>query len=84
LLPEGSEKRIRSVDIYHYSSVSGFSFFDESQKCIWKIGDTTASYLEVKKVIVASEEVIVGVSATLGHGMYSNRYANFQFKIAAR
>jgi hypothetical protein len=77
MLPEGAWNRIRSVDIHHYTSVSGFSFFDKDRKCIWKIGETTTPYLEVKKVDLGPGEVIVGVVASLGQGMLSNRYANF-------
>ena len=66
--------RIRSVSIHHNKYIRGFSFFDEVGTRIWKIGDTDWSELEVTTLVLAENEVIVGVVAKL---RYQSWYTDF-------
>ncbi len=66
MIPADANKRIRSVTIHHYDGyICGFQFFDKDGALLWKIGFTTESYLKKETVLVAENEVIVGVIAKL-------------------
>ncbi len=75
-------KVVRSVQIYYGEWIYAFRFFDKEELPIWKIGmiDSTNDWVET--VVLAENEVIVGVVATLYPG-YQSAYTNFQFQIAA-
>ncbi len=62
--------KIRSVTIYFYDGISRFSFFDKDGALLWEIGWT---HPELKKetVVLAENEVIVGVVAKLLPGCLS-------------
>ncbi len=83
MLPEGSHKMIRSVRIYYFNYIMGFRFFDKEGALILKIG-ITDSWLYKKKVLIAENEVIVGVVAKLHPLCIQFAYTDFQFQIAAR
>ena len=79
-MPEGASKKINSVDIYYYTTnqrIRGFEFFDKKQKLIMKIGSIAGSK---STVVLAENEVIIGVIAKLVPGNQS-LYSNFQFQI---
>ena len=82
MMPVGADRKIRSVDIYNYegSFITGFQFFDKDRKLIWQIGDI-ASHHVVKTVLIAENEVIVGVVAKLLIGSQS-MYTDWQFQVA--
>ncbi len=69
MMPEGFHNKIRSVRIYYYDRICGFSFFDKEGALLWKIGATTYALFEKKTVLIAENEVIIGVVAKLlpGH-----------------
>ncbi len=55
MMPEGSHKRIKSVEIYHGSDIIlGFVFFDKHQKLIFKIGEIR-SWDKVKTLVLADD-----------------------------
>ncbi len=79
-IPADAIKRTRSVTI-HYDPhlIAGFSFFDKDGALLWKIG---RAYREgVETVVLAENEVIVGVVAKL-HCDYQSMYTDLQFQIA--
>ncbi len=82
MLPEGSHKMIRSVRIHYTWCIYGFSFLDKEGALLWVIGNTH-SWFEVKTVLIADNEVIVGVVAKLT-SVYQSVYTHFQFQIASR
>ncbi len=56
---------IKSVDIYYPANfISGFAFFNKDKQVIFKIG-STGSWMKVATVVIADNEVIVGVAARL-------------------
>ena len=65
MMPKG--KRIKSVDFYNqYGYITGFQFYDEEGKFFWHIGKTCSwSNLEKSTIMLADNELIVGVSAKL-------------------
>ncbi len=76
MMPEASHKMIRSVYIhYHHNYITGFKFYDKDKKLILEIGDTWEG-LWVKKVLIAENEVIVGVVCKLYPGRQS-MYSDF-------
>ncbi len=83
-MPEGSHNRIRSVNIYHHNCdyIEGFSFFDKDRKLLCKIGGIEP-WMTVDTVLIAENEVIVGVVAKLYPG-YQDMYTDFQFQIGVR
>jgi hypothetical protein len=89
MMPEGSQDKIRSVTIHFYGNIYGFSFFDKDRKLLWKIGYTKSLYTvinsgdKVETVLIAENEVIVGVKARLFPGCQSV-YTDFQFQIGSR
>ncbi len=84
MMPEGSHKMIRSVNIHYGAAyITGFSFFDKEGALLYKIGYTTYSRLKVKIVLLAENEVIIGVVAKLW-GVKQSRYTDFQFQITTR
>ena len=82
MIPKDALKKIRSVGIHiHYHShIGGFSFFDKDGALLWKIGVTTDQYDKVETVLLAENEVIVGVVAKLYPG-YQSLYTDLQFQI---
>ncbi len=80
MLPEGSHKKIRSVNIYYGSFILGLEFFDQNKAKLCEIGYVDSND-SVKTVVVAENEVIVGVVAKLFSGTQSC-YTDFQFQIA--
>ncbi len=61
MMPEGA--KIRSVLIYYSTyHIFGFRFFDEKHSLLWQIGYIDQQ-LFIKAVILAKNEVIVGVVA---------------------
>ena len=77
IMPEGAHKRIKSVDIIYNNNrcIYGFQFFDKENKFIWQIGTTGSN---VETVVLADNEVIIGVVAKLFPGVKS-AYSDFQF-----
>ncbi len=78
LLPEGAA--VSSIDIYYYTTnprVRGFEFFDKKHTLIMKIGSIAGPK---QTVVLADNEVIIGVIAKLVSGNQS-LYSNFQFQI---
>ncbi len=75
-------KVIRSVQIYYGEWIYAFRFFDNEALPVWKIGMIDSTNDCVATVVLAENELIVGVIATLYPG-YQSAYANFQFQIAA-
>ncbi len=71
MMPARSHKKIRSVTIHSYVefNIIGLSFFDKEGALLWEIGNTTdPGFLGVKwdkTVLVAEDEVIVGVVARI-------------------
>jgi hypothetical protein len=63
MMPEGSHKKIRSVEIYHYTygNILGFMFYDKEGALLWRIGICGGTDINVKTVLVAENEVIIGV-----------------------
>jgi hypothetical protein len=57
---------IRSVRIYYDNySIDGFSFLDKEGALLWNIGWTTDPKLKTETVLIAENELIVGVVAKL-------------------
>ncbi len=83
MLPAGSHNEIRSVTIYFFKTIAGFKFYDKEGEHCWKIGVTTHPWLKTVTVLIADNEVIVGVVAKL-HAGYQSIYTDFQFQIASK
>ncbi len=64
MIPADAINRIRSVTIYYTHCIRSFFFFDKDGKKLYKIGDTCYDH-EKKTVVLAENEVIVGVVAKL-------------------
>ncbi len=74
MIPKGSHKKIRSVQIYNYDdAITGFSFFDKDKLPIWKIGSTAIARSTVE---IAVDEVIFGVACKL-YKDYQSRFSDF-------
>ena len=82
MIPTDALKKIRSVTIHYkkYDYIAGFSFFDKDWALLWKIGDTTSSWLRAEIVVLAEDEIIIGVVAKLIPYAQS-MYSDFQFQI---
>ncbi len=83
MIPDDALNKIRSATI-HYNPgtcIYGFSFFDKDGIKLWGIGLTNLSYLKMETVVLAKNEVIVGVVARLYSG-HQSMYTDFQFQIA--
>ena len=85
MIPAGALNRIRSANIHHYNHhIQGFSFFDKDGALLWEIGEIYSGWsTENETVLLAENEVIVGVAAKLCPG-YQSLYTDFQFHIASR
>ena len=69
MMPEGAQQIIRSVNIhYKHNLIRGFSFFDKDNGLIWKIGVTYSDYT-VTKIMIAENEIIIGVVAKFWSGL---------------
>ena len=65
MIPADALNKIRSVTIYYNTHhIMGFSFFDKDRKLLWETGDTYAGF-DKETVMLADNEVIVGVVAKL-------------------
>ncbi len=64
MLPADALNKIRSVTIYYWTCIHGFSFFDKDGALLWKIGYTDPEF-EGETVVLEENEVIVGVVAKL-------------------
>ncbi len=65
MIPKDALKRIRSVTIYHRDSfIEGFTFFDKDGALLWEIGWIDPDD-DMETVLLAENEVIVGVVAKL-------------------
>jgi hypothetical protein len=63
MLPEGADKKIRSVNVlYHINHIVGFQFFDKSKLIIKEFG--IPGY-PMRTVVLAENEVIIGVIVKL-------------------
>ncbi len=72
MIPDDALKKIRSVTIHYIPNdcIWGFSLFDKNDELLWKIG-LTHSTLSVETVLLAENELIVGVVAKLYPGLQS-------------
>ncbi len=70
MIPKDALNKIRSVTIHYNHFIHGYSFFDKDGALIYRIGDT--DYERKETVLLAENEVIVGVVAKLYHGRLSN------------
>jgi hypothetical protein len=68
---------IKSVDIYQATNdvIIGFKFFYKDHKLIFRIG-CTGSLMKFETVVLADNEVIIGVVAKLWGG-YQSSYSDF-------
>ncbi len=83
MIPADALNKIRSVKIYYGFGFScGFSFFDKDGAILWKIGYINSG-LKYVTVILAENEVIVGVLAKF-YPAQQSKYTDFQFQIASR
>ncbi len=65
MIPKKALKKIRSVRIYHgHDGIYGFIFFDKYGARLWRIGNIDPD-CEYETVVLAENEVIVGVLAKL-------------------
>ncbi len=64
MIPKDGLKKIRSVTIYYYAHIGGFSFFDKDGALLWKHGCTLSGF-DRETVVLEDNEVIVGVVAKL-------------------
>ena len=72
MIPADALNKIRRITIHYGNNyIAGFSFFDKDGALLWKIGATTDSGLEKETVVLAENEVIVGVVAKLEQGCQS-------------
>ncbi len=95
MIPADALNKISRVTIHYYTSeyICGFSFFDKDGALLYKIGKTWSD-LKKETVVLAENEVIVGVVAKLYQGDQSaytyciqgdqSAYTDFQFVIAER
>ena len=65
MIPADALNKIRSVNIHHdFNCIGSFHFFDKDGALLWKIG-YISSWLTIETVLLAENEVIVGVVAKL-------------------
>ncbi len=74
MIPNEALNKIRSVTIYYYNCIFGFSFFDKDGEELLKIGCTT--YGKKETVVLEENEVIVGVAAKL-YDDWLSEYTDF-------
>lgn len=65
MIPEGAKIKFIDVLFYPGDFVSAFKFFDVHGLLIWKIGHVDDSELEVQRVELEDDEVILGFVAKL-------------------
>ncbi len=76
MIPKDALQKIRIVTIYHNEYwIHGFSFSDKDGALLWENGDIQ-SWMNVETVVLAKNEVIVGVVAKLPPG-YQSAYTDF-------
>ncbi len=78
MLPRNARTNV--VVIYYLKAIQGFRFLDKENKLIFEIGRIDKDE-KVERVVLASEDVIIGVTAKLYPG-YQSFYSDFQFRIA--
>ncbi len=79
LMPAGCHNKIRSVSIHYFGCINGFSFFDKEGALLWEIGEADGLFTcETETVLIAENEVIIGVVAKL-FIYYQSIYTDFQF-----
>jgi hypothetical protein len=77
MIPKDALNKIRRATIYSLkNTISGFSFFDKDEALLYKIGCTTHTMKKKETVLLAENEVIVGVVAKL-HPDYKSKYTDF-------
>ncbi len=79
MMPEGADKKIRSVNIYYDWRIASFKFFDKDKLPIWEIGwtcDFKTSSRESRTVMLAENEFIIGVVAK-PHQTWQSSYTDF-------
>ncbi len=76
MIPADAQNKIRRVTIYHDYRIRGFKFFDKDGALLWKIGVTTDPICDLETVLLAENEVIVGVVAKL-YSRYKTVYTEF-------
>ena len=70
MIPADALKMIRSVYIHYFlDCIFGFSFFDKDGALLWGIGSFTWSGLQMEAVLLAENEVIVGIVCKLYPGV---------------
>ncbi len=75
-IPKDALNKIRTVTIHHYSDcIQGFEFFDKDGALLWKIGCSWCGN-DKETVVLAENEVIVGVVAKLSYACLS-AYSDF-------
>ncbi len=76
MIPTDALNKIRRVTI-HYDEylIRGFSFFDNDDALLWEIGEIRLFYNK-ETVVLAENEVIVGVVAKLPEG-WQSAYTDF-------
>ncbi len=81
MIPADALNKIRSVTIYYQNDrIWNFKFFDKDGALLWKIGSIDDGFYK-ETVVLAENEVIVGVVAKLFPG-YQSLYTDLQFQIA--
>ncbi len=71
MIPTDARNKIRSVTIHHENfCIAGFRFFDKDGALIWEIG-YIEPWLKKETVVLAENEVIVGVVSKLASGFLS-------------
>ena len=76
MIPAYAISRIRSVTIHYLVHIDGFSFLDKDGLPLWKIGFTDSSEWGRSEVLLAENEVIIGVVCKLYPGEQST-YTDF-------
>ncbi len=80
MMREGSHNTIRTVNIHHKTEpITGFQFLDKERALFWQI-KWIESWMKIETVLLAENELIVGVVAKLLSGCQSI-YTDFQFQI---
>ncbi len=68
MMPAGCHNKIRAAEIRKYNGhIAGFRFFDKEGDLLWEMGNT-CRYETSEIVLIAENEVIVGVAAKLYPG----------------
>ena len=77
MMPQDAHKKIKKIQIYHGTHISGFKFFDKKQALIFEIGSTHLS-LSVTEVVLENNEQIIGVAFKL-YNSFKSVFTDFQF-----